>query len=70
MDFIEERKSLAGYIGKETVTSDGIRVELAGNIGKPEDANKVVENDGEGVGLSEQNFFYGQSLTAKRGRTI
>ena len=58
VDFIEERKSLAGYIGKETVTSDGIRVELAGNIGKPEDANKVVENDGEGVGLFRTEFLF------------
>lgn len=56
--FIEERKALAAFIGKETVTADGIRVELVGNIGKPDDANKVVECDGEGVGLFRTEFLF------------
>lgn len=58
VDFIEERKALSGYIGKETTTSDGIRLELVGNIGKPEEANKVIENDGEGIGLFRTEFLF------------
>ena len=32
------------------MTADGVKVELCANIGKPEDALKVVECDGEGIG--------------------
>lgn len=56
--FIEERKSLSQFIGKETVTADGIRAELFGNIGKPEDADSVVKCDGEGVGLFRTEFLF------------
>lgn len=56
--FIEERKALAKYIGKQTLTKDGIKVELVGNIGKPDDANAVVANDGEGVGLFRTEFLF------------
>lgn len=56
--FIEERKALFAFVGKETVTADGIKVELVGNIGKPDDANKVIECDGEGVGLFRTEFLF------------
>lgn len=56
--FIEERKALSAFIGKNTVTADGIKVELVGNIGKPDDANKVVECDGEGIGLFRTEFLF------------
>ncbi len=56
--FIEERKALSAFVGKETVTADGIKVELVGNIGKPDDANKVIECDGEGVGLFRTEFLF------------
>lgn len=56
--FIEERKALSVFVGKETVTADGIKVELVGNIGKPDDANKVIECDGEGVGLFRTEFLF------------
>lgn len=56
--FIEERKALSAFIGKDTVTADGIKVELVGNIGKPDDANKVVECDGEGIGLFRTEFLF------------
>ena len=44
--YLEEKAALAQFIGKETVTADGVKVELCANIGKPEDALKVVECDG------------------------
>ncbi|MDE6149574.1 MAG: phosphoenolpyruvate--protein phosphotransferase [Ruminococcus sp.] len=56
--FIEERKALSAFIGKDTITADGIKVELVGNIGKPDDANKVVECDGEGIGLFRTEFLF------------
>ena len=40
-----------------TVSADGTKVELVCNIGKPEDAKKAVECDGEGIGLSVQSSF-------------
>ncbi|GAA3313348.1 hypothetical protein GCM10020331_003270 [Ectobacillus funiculus] len=36
---------------------DGHHVELAANIGTPEDVNGVLENGGEGVGLYRTEFF-------------
>jgi phosphotransferase system enzyme I (PtsI) len=56
--YLKEKAELAKYIGKATQTQDGITVELVGNIGKPEDANKVVECDGEGVGLFRTEFLF------------
>ncbi len=35
-------------IGKESISKDGVKVEIAANIGTPEDMDKVLENDGEG----------------------
>lgn len=58
VDFIEERKALSKYIGKKTITQDGIKVELVGNIGNPENANSVVEFDGEGIGLFRTEFLF------------
>ncbi|MNW34944.1 Phosphoenolpyruvate-protein phosphotransferase [compost metagenome] len=43
---------------KPTVSQDGIRVELAANIGTPNDVNGVIDNGGEGVGLYRTEFLY------------
>lgn len=56
--YLKEKEELKKYIGKETLTKDGIKVELVGNIGKPDDANNVVECDGEGVGLFRTEFLF------------
>ena len=56
--FLEEKAALQKFVGKETVTADGHKVELCANIGKPQDAQKVVECDGEGVGLFRTEFLY------------
>lgn len=45
-------------IGKESISKDGVKVEIAANIGTPEDMDKVLENDGEGVGLFRTEFLY------------
>lgn len=41
-----------------TVSADGTKVELVCNIGKPEDAKKAVECDGEGIGLFRTEFLF------------
>ena len=56
--YLEEKAALAAFIGKESSTADGRVVELCANIGKPEDALKVVECDGEGVGLFRTEFLF------------
>lgn len=62
--YIKEKEELKKYIGKKTVTADGIQVELVGNIGKPEDANNVAECSGEGVGLFRTEFLFMDRDTA------
>ena len=56
--FLQEKKELERYIGQPTVTTDGISVELVANIGKPEDVEKVLQYDGEGVGLFRTEFLF------------
>lgn len=56
--FLKEKKELEQYIGKPTVTKDGVRIELVANIGKPKDLEKVLQYDGEGVGLFRTEFLF------------
>ena len=44
--------------GKPAVTKDGQKVELAANIGGPEDIPLVLENDAESIGLFRSEFVY------------
>ncbi|ODP26768.1 phosphoenolpyruvate--protein phosphotransferase [Paenibacillus sp. PK4536] len=41
-----------------TVSKDGVHVELAANIGTPNDVAGVLDNGGEGVGLYRTEFLY------------
>ncbi|WP_117275048.1 phosphoenolpyruvate--protein phosphotransferase [Mycoplasmopsis edwardii] len=54
----EYLERLSKLKGKESKTSDGKHVELAGNIGTPKDLDSVLENDGEAVGLFRSEFLY------------
>ena len=56
--FLKEKKELEKYIGKPSVTKDGVQVEIVANIGKPEDVDKVLQYDGEGVGLFRTEFLF------------
>ncbi|WP_097003719.1 phosphoenolpyruvate--protein phosphotransferase [Lacrimispora amygdalina] len=56
--FLKEKKELEQYIGKPTVTKDGVTIELVANIGKPEDVEKVLQYDGEGIGLFRTEFLF------------
>lgn len=45
-------------IDQPSVTADGVRVELAANIGTPIDAKVAVQHGAEGVGLFRTEFLY------------
>ena len=55
---MKEKKELEQYIGKPTVTRDGVEIELVANIGNPDDVEKVLQYDGEGVGLFRTEFLF------------
>lgn len=57
-DYQNEKALLKEYAGKPSQTKDGVKVELVCNIGKPADANKAVECDGEGIGLFRTELLF------------
>jgi len=54
----KEKEELKKLIDVKTVTKSGKRIEVAGNIGKPEDVHKVLENGADGIGLFRTEFLY------------
>ncbi len=56
--FEKEKERLKTLISVNTKTKDGREVDVAGNIGKAEDVNQVLENGGEGIGLFRTEFLY------------
>ncbi len=60
-EFKAEKEALKALKDKESVSVDGHKVLLVGNIGSPKDAEGVVENGGEGVGLFRTEFLYMKS---------
>lgn len=85
-EFIKKREELKKFIGKETLTADGDKLEIFCNIGTPKDAKKAMECDGEGVGLFRSEFLfmdnthmpteeeqfeaYKEALETMQGRTV
>ena len=57
-EYRKEKELLKKYTGKPTVSKDGTKAELVCNIGKPEDAKKAAECDGEGIGLFRTEFLF------------
>lgn len=57
-EYRKEKELLKKYTGKPTISKDGTKAELVCNIGKPEDAKKVAECDGEGIGLFRTEFLF------------
>ena len=53
-----QKAEWAKLVNERTVSKDGQHVELAANIGTPEDVKGVLENGGEGVGLYRTEFLY------------
>lgn len=56
--FLKDKKELEKYIGQPSVTKDGVQVEIVANIGKPEDIDKVLQYDAEGIGLFRTEFLF------------
>ena len=52
------KKAEEDLIGKESISLDGFKVELASNIGTSSDLDLVLENDSEGIGLYRTEFIY------------
>lgn len=56
--FQAEQEELKKLINVKTTTKSGKRIEVCGNIGKPEDVDQVLVNGGDGVGLFRTEFLY------------
>lgn len=56
--YLKEKESLNEYFGKQTVTKSGAVKKVYGNIGKAEDAQNVIQNGGEGIGLFRTEFLF------------
>ncbi|MGG4221437.1 phosphoenolpyruvate--protein phosphotransferase [Paenibacillus jamilae] len=54
----KQREEWRKLRGEATVSVDGVHVELAANIGTPNDVAGVLDNGGEGVGLYRTEFLY------------
>lgn len=57
-NFLAEKEELAKLINDESVSKDGVHVELAANIGTPNDLEGVKNNGAEGIGLYRTEFLY------------
>lgn len=56
--FEQQKEEWAKLKDEPTFTEDGKQVELAANIGTPNDVESVLNNGGEGVGLYRTEFLY------------
>ena len=56
--YLKEKEELKKYIGKETIKKDGVKIETAANIGRPEDVDRVLSYDAEGIGLFRTEFLF------------
>lgn len=54
----EEKEGLLVFCSLPTVTANGVPKAVYGNIGRPEDAQSVVQNGGEGIGLFRTEFLF------------
>ncbi|HCK87364.1 MAG TPA: phosphoenolpyruvate--protein phosphotransferase, partial [Erysipelotrichaceae bacterium] len=60
-EYQAEKEALKALKDQASVSTDGHKVLLVGNIGSPKDVEGVVENGGEGVGLFRTEFLYMKS---------
>jgi phosphotransferase system enzyme I (PtsI) len=54
----KEKKQLALLKDRKAVTKDGTPIELVANIKGPQDAEEVLEQGGEGIGLFRSEFLF------------
>lgn len=53
-----DKEELKKYIRVKAVTKDGVPKSVYGNISKPEEAESVFRNGGEGIGLFRTEFLF------------
>jgi len=56
--YASEQAILQAYATKETISKDGVRIELASNIGSLEELHKAVERRSDGVGLFRTELLF------------
>lgn len=54
----EEKSLLEAYKNRESLTKDGVEIEIASNIASPDDLAYVLDNGSDGVGLFRSEFIY------------
>lgn len=57
-EFLKEKESLNEYLGKKTITKSGLVKKVYGNIAKADEAQSVIQNGGEGIGLFRTEFLF------------
>ncbi|MFZ4450592.1 phosphoenolpyruvate--protein phosphotransferase [Salibacterium aidingense] len=57
-EYLRQKEEWAKLVNESSVTKDGRRVELAANIGTPNDIEGVLSNGAEGIGLYRTEFLY------------
>lgn len=62
-EFVELEHKLDSIREKPSVTRDGVKITLLGNIEFPDEAELVLQKGGEGIGLYRTEFLYLNSQT-------
>ncbi len=57
-EYAKQQEILQTYATKETRTKDGVRIELASNIGSIDELDKAVERRSDGVGLFRTELLF------------
>ncbi|MEY9977893.1 phosphoenolpyruvate--protein phosphotransferase [Lysinibacillus sp. RC79] len=57
-NFTAQQVEWATLLHEKTISKDGVQVELAANIGSPNDLEGVLRHGGEGIGLYRTEFLY------------
>lgn len=57
-EYLNQKEALKAFIDRKTITKNGIKKAVYGNIGKPEDVQNIVQNSGEGIGLFRTEFLF------------
>ncbi|MCQ3914749.1 MAG: phosphoenolpyruvate--protein phosphotransferase [Mycoplasmoidaceae bacterium] len=57
-DYAGQKEALKSFIGKPSVTKDGVKTKIYCNIASAADTATVVANDGEGIGVFRSEYVY------------
>lgn len=57
-NFVKQQKMLQSFIGKESKSLSGIKINLFANVGSLDDIDNALKNGAEGIGLFRTEFLY------------